>query len=136
MPSKTGVCFPQSCGSPIIKLLWPQGQIPQGFLVPLLDSQAGKPNSRVQNVHNGGRASLVFSSLCVTHPQDMGVDFILILPLIPSRGRFYFFFFFWMWGIFFGGIPAYIVNGCSTSSCDFGALVGDECASFYSTILK
>ena len=36
--------FPQSCGNPIIKSCWLQGQILWGFPVPLSDPQAGKPD--------------------------------------------------------------------------------------------
>ena len=44
---------------------------------------------------------------------------------------------FWKRGIFFGGFQHSPVNGCSTSSCNFGALAGgDECMSFYSAILN
>ena len=64
MPSKTGVCFPQSCGSPIIKLLWPQGQIPQGFLVPLLDSQAGKPDVGFRTFTTVGELLWYCSPVC------------------------------------------------------------------------
>ena len=45
----------------------------------------------------------------------------------------------WTWGIFFffGRFQHPPVNGCLTASCDFGALTGgDECMSFYSTILN
>ena len=42
----------------------------------------------------------------------------------------------WTWGIFFGGIQHFPLNGCSAASCNFGVLTGeDESASFYSVIL-
>ena len=42
-----------------------------------------------------------------------------------------------MWGIFFLWVPASSVNGCSTASCNFGALSGrDEHRYFYSAILN
>ena len=57
----------------------------------------------------------------------------VILPLLPS-----------CWGFsfalgrgvsFFGGIQHSLVDGCSTASCDFGVLTGeDELMSFYSAI--
>ena len=38
---------------------------------------------------------------------------------------------------FFGGFQCPPVNGCSTASCNFGALAGGcKCLSFYSTILN
>ena len=37
---------------------------------------------------------------------------------------------------FFGGIQHSLVDGCSTASCNFGVLTGEEeCTSFYSAIL-
>ena len=38
-------------------------------------------------LHNSGRTSLVllFSSRWVTHPADLGFDFIIIVPLLPSH---------------------------------------------------
>lgn len=36
-----------------------QGQVSWGFPVPFLDPQAGKPDVRLQNLHNSGRTSLV-----------------------------------------------------------------------------
>ena len=51
-------------------------------------------------------------------PLDMGFDFIVIVPILPSHCDFFAF-------------------GYSTASCDFGALVGgDEHTSFYSAILN
>ena len=39
-------------------------------------------------------------------------------------------------GIFFGGFHHSPVSGCSTASCDFGALAEDENSSFYSAVLN
>ena len=90
VPSKTGV---SGSLSPL-EGLWsnaagPQGQIPWGFSVPLLDPQAG-----IQNLHNAGRTSLVllFSSLWVTHLAGMGFDFIVIASLLLSCCSFFFVF--------------------------------------------
>ena len=89
----------------------------------------------VPNLHNSGRALvLLFSSLWVTHPAAVGFDFIMITPLLPS-----------CWGLFFVfglGVSSFSrfqhppVDDCSTVSCDFGALAGDECLCFYSAILN
>jgi len=56
----------------------------------------------------------------------MGFDFMLIVPL----------FVFGCGVSFFGGFQHPPVDGGSTVSCDFGSLAGDECTSFYSTILN
>ena len=91
----------------------------------------------VQNLHNSGRTSLVllFSSLWVTHLVGMGFDFIVIVPLLPSRCNFFFVF---GWGVsFFGGLQCPPVDDGSTASFHFGALAGgDGCTSFYCTVLK
>ena len=40
------------------------------------------------------------------------------------------------WGIFFGVIQHFAVNGCSAASCNFSIISGEvECMSFYSAIL-
>ena len=65
----------------------------------------------------------------------MGFDFIVIMPLLlPCCG---FFFVFEHGASFFGGFQWLPVGDGSTASCNFGALAGgDECTSFYSTILN
>ena len=68
----------------------------------------------------------------------MGFDFIMIVPLLQSHCSFFFVFgcgvsFFF----FLGRFQHPPVDGCSTASCDFGALTGGaECMSFYSAILN
>ena len=60
--------------------------------------------------------------------------FIIIVPFLPSRCGFFFIF---GHGVSFFGVFQHLpVNGCSTASCDFGALTGEECTSFYSAILN
>ena len=71
----------------------------------------------------------------VGHPSSRyGILFYHDYPLLPS-----------CWGLFFvfgHGVSSFSrfqhppVDGCSTVSCDFGALAGDECLSFYSAILN
>ena len=64
----------------------------------------------------------------------MGFYFIVIAPLLLSCCGF--FFVFECEVFFFGGFQC-SVNGCSTASCNFGALAGgDEHTSFYSAILN
>ena len=63
---------------------------------------------------------LMFSSLLVTHPAGIGIWFCCDLPLLPSRCGFFFLF---RRGVsLFGGFQHPSVDGCSTASCDFGAL--------------
>ena len=67
----------------------------------------------------------------------MGVefDFIVIAPLLASRCSFSIVL--WRGVSFIGEFQCPPVNGCSTASCDFGALAGgDEHTSFYSAILN
>ena len=65
----------------------------------------------------------------------MGFDFTVIVPLLPSRCSF--FFVFGLGVSFFGMFQHLLINGYSTTSCDFGAPKGgDEHMSFYSTILN
>ena len=118
-PPKTGV---SGSLSPL-EGLWsnptdPQGQIPWGFSVPLLDPQAG-----IQNLHNNARTSLalLFSSLWVTHLAGMGFDFIVIASLLLSCCCFFVF----ERGVsFFGGFQCPPVDCFSTANCNFGALAG------------
>ena len=101
------LCFSQSSRSPVIKSAGLQGQTPYGFPVPLLGSQAGKPDGGVQNLQNSSRTSLVllFSSLWVTHRAGIGTHRVThrvwfyhgcIYPTI-SLGHFLCL---WIWGIF------------------------------------
>ena len=65
--------------------------------------------------------------------QVRGLILNMTSPLLPS-----------CWGFsfalgrgvsFFGGIQHSPVDGCSARGCNFGVLAGDECTSFYSTVL-
>ena len=63
----------------------------------------------------------------------MGLEFIVIAPLLLSCCGFYFVF-----GreiSFFGGCPHPLVDSCSTASCSFGA-GGDGQTFFYPVILN
>ena len=65
----------------------------------------------------------------------MGFDFIMIASLLPSDWGF--FFVFGRGVSFFGGFQHPPVDGCSTASCNFGALAGgDARTSFYFAILN
>ena len=77
---------------------------------------------------------LLVSNLWVTYLAGMGFDLIMIVPFLPScRG----FFFVFACELSSFGPQRPPVNGCSTASCNFGALAGgDELTSFYSAILN
>ena len=124
------LCFPQSCGSPIIKFHWPSRSDSLRISSPFVRSPGWEAWCWVQNLHNGGRTSLVllFSRLWVSHLVGMGFDFIMIVPLLPSPSGF---FVTGHWVSFFGGFQHSPVNGCSEDNCNFGALAeGDEHMSF------
>ena len=53
----------------------------------------------------------------------MGFDFIMFAPLLPSHGGF---FVFGHRVSFLSGFHCSPVNGCLTTSCDFGALAGGD----------
>ena len=138
MPPETGVFVSPSPMEVLqLNLRGLQGQIPWGFPILLSDPQVGKPDVGVQNLQNSGRTSLVllFSSLWVTQLAGMGLDFIMIVPLLLSCCGFFFVF-----GCrvpFLDGFWHPPMDGCSTASCDFGALTGgDEHTVFYSAILN
>ena len=95
------------------------------------------PITNLGSLHDSRGTSLVylFSSLCVPHLVDTGLDFSVIAPLLPPHCSFCFVF---ECGVPFFGQPQRLpVDGCSTASCDFSALAaGYEHTSFYSAILK
>ena len=67
---------------------------------------------------------LLFSSLWVTPMMGMELDCIRIVPLLPSHCCCFFVF---GHGVpFFGRFQHPPVDGCSTASCDFGALTGRD----------
>ena len=78
---------------------------------------------------------LLFSGLWVTHPAILSFDFIEIVHLLPSHCGFFLVF---EHGVSsFCGFQCPSVNGCSTASCNFGALAGEgEQMFFYSVIWK
>ena len=70
------------------------------------------------------------------HPTGgYGFDFIMIVPLLLSCCGFFFVF---RCGVsFFGEFQHPPLDGCSTASCNFGALIeGNEHMPFYSAILN
>ena len=131
------LCFPQSSGRPSSNPTHPQGQIPWGFSVPLLDPQAGKPDVGFRMFRTVGELLWYYCSSVCGSPIQWVWDLILLwlYPLLLSHCSFFFVF---GCGIsFFGGFQYPPVNGCSTASCNFGVLTGgDEHMSFYSAILN
>ena len=126
VPSKTGVCFFQSSESPVIKARWPSRSDSLGIPSLTVRSQGWEYWHGVQNLHNSGRTSLVllFSSLWVTHLEGMVCDFIVIVPLLLSCCGFFFDF---GCGVsYFSRFQPPPVDGCSTTSCDFGTLTGGD----------
>ena len=126
------LCFPQSSGRPSSNPTHPQGQIPWGFSVPLLDPQAGKPDVGFRMFTTVGELLWYYCSSVCGSPIQWVWDLILF-GLYPSycltaasslsldAGY-----------LFFGGLQYLPVKGCSTATFDFSALSGeDECMSFY-----
>ena len=74
------LCFPWSCGSPVIKSRWPSKSASLGTPSPFAGYPGWKARHRAQSLHNSGRASLVilFSSLWVSHLLGKGFDFTLL----------------------------------------------------------
>ena len=67
----------------------------------------------------------------------MRFEFIVIVPLLPLLGAPSSSFVFGLGISFFGGFQCPPDNGCSTASCNFGVLTGeDKRTSFYSAILN
>ena len=135
--SQSGVsASPPSCGSLVIKPTGLQGQIPWRFPVPLLDPQAGKPDMRLRNFTTVGELCWYYCTPDCGSPSQWVWDLILSC-LHPSYHLVAASFVFGHGLSFFGGLQYPLVNGCSTASCDFGALAGgDEHTSFYSSILN
>ena len=135
MPFKSGVSV--SCNA--VEVLWldPDGlqnQVPWGFPIPFLDPQGWEAWHEAHNLHNQwSTLVLLFSSLWVTHPADIGSHFIVFAPLLACYCGFFFVFGYGVY--FFGGFQHPPMDGCSTACCNSGALRGDEHMSFYSAIL-
>ena len=130
------LCFPQSCGSPIIKSWWSSRSDSLGLPRPFFGSPSWENWHGVQNLNNSGRTSLIllFSCLWIIHPVVMG--FVLSwsclsyhLTVVSSLSL--------ELEYLFGGFQFSPFNGCSTASWNFGTIIrGDECHSFYVAILN
>ena len=100
------LCFPQSCGSPVIKSHWPSRPDSMRIPVPLLYPQAGKPDLGFRTFRTASLV-LLFSSMWVTHVMGVGSNFTVTAPLLVSH------FFF----VFGHGISLFLVG--SVSSCQW-----------------
>ena len=124
------LCFPQSCGSPVIKSHW----CLWGFLVLLLDPQSGKPDVGLRIFPTAKKLLLYYCSPICGSPIWKVCDLILA-RLYPSYHLItasslsldveYLFV-----------VGPSLLLGCSTCSCNLGALTGDEHTSIYFTILN
>ena len=118
----------------VIKSHWPSKSDFLGIPNPYARSLGWETRHGTQNFHNSRTSLVLLYGLWVTHLAEIGFGFIMTaLPTI-SHG----FFLVFACGLsFFGGCQCPPVNGCSTASCNFGALTGgDEYTSFYSAILN
>ena len=82
MPSKTGICFPQSCGSLVIKSYWSSWSDSLGVPSPFVGSPGWGAWCGILNLHNSGRTSflLLLSSLWVTLLAGMGLILSWLCP--------------------------------------------------------
>ena len=119
------LCFPQFCGSLLIKSHWPSETNSLGFLINLCQIPRLGTLTWGSEPHNRGRTSLEL--FWITHPAGMEFDFIVIsTPLLSHWG-------FFVFGVsFFDEFQHPPVDGCSAAHCNFVALAaGNEHISFY-----
>ena len=127
--------FSQSSGSPIIKSCWPSGLDSLGIPSPFVRSSGweawcgSEPFQWCKNFFG-----IIVLQSVGRPPAGYAFDLIRIVPLLLSCCDFFVF----ECGVsFFGEFWCSPINGCSTASCNFGALTGgDGCISFYSVILN
>ena len=86
--------FPQSCRSLVIKSCSPSKAVSLDVPSPFARYPGWEAWREAQNLHNSGRTSLVvlFSGSWATYLVGVGLDFILFVPLLPSRCSFLFVF--------------------------------------------
>ena len=116
------LCLPQCRGSPAAKAhTGLQRRIPWGFLVPLLDPQAGNPDVGLRTFTVVGELLWLLVLQFVRHPlAGMGFDFIIIAPLLPSLTLLCLL----MWGVFFCWFQRLSVAACSAGRCGFRPFPG------------
>ena len=85
MPSKSEVCFPQSCGSPVVKSFWPSKSDSLGFSVSWLDPQAGKPGMGFRTFTTVGELLWYYCSpVCGSPTHQVKSRDLILLCLHPS----------------------------------------------------
>ena len=128
--------FPQSSGSPMIKSHWPSRPDCQGLPWSFVGSPGWEAWYGFQNLHNSARTWLVlFSSLWVIHLASMGIDFIVIVPLLLAHCGFSLSLD--TWYLFLVGSSIHLPLSVKQVICNFVALAGgEECLSFYLAILN
>ena len=129
VPSKCGVCFPQSCGSPIIKFQWPSksdsvGMIPSPFV--------GSPGFEAFTT-----VGELLGYYCSPGPElpTWQVWIWFYHDCSPHTASLQWAFFGHGY-LFCHGFQCPPGNGCSTASWNFGSLAREKCTSFYTTILN
>ena len=87
------LCFPQTCGSLVIKSCWVSRSVSLGIPRPFLGSIDWEAWRGVLNLHKPWENFLGIIVLqFVYHPAGMRLDFIMIVPLLPSHCGFFFVF--------------------------------------------
>ena len=135
-PTRSGVCFSQSCGVPVIKSHWPSKPNALEAPPPMPDPQTVEPDVGLRTLTPVGELlqyncfpvcgsptqwvwDLIVSQMHLSY--HLIVAFSLSLEVEYLFGRFQYFF----------------IDGCSAVSCDFGVFVrGGERRPFYSAILS
>ena len=110
--------LPQSCGSLMIKNpAGLQGQIPWGFPVPLLDPQAGKPDTSFRTFTTVGELLWYYYSPVSESPTWWVWNLILswLHPSYHLAAACL-----WAQDIFFRWVPVTSCQCCSTARCSFG----------------
>ena len=122
---------------PVIKFHGPWRSDSLGISGPFAGSSGWEAWHEAQKLHNSERTSLVFIVLQIVgyQPSRYGIWFYRVCT--PLTISLLLLLCLWMWDTFFlGRFQHPPVDGCSKASCDFGALSGDECLSFYSAHLQ
>ena len=95
------LCFPQSCGSLVIKYHWPSRSDTLGIPNPFVRSPGWEAWRGVQNLHNSGRTSFGIFLQFMDHPlggyglwfyHDCGAPPTILLQFLLCL---------WTWGAFF-----------------------------------
>ena len=134
---KWSLCFPQSCGSLVIKSYWPSRSDSLGIPRHFVRSQAGKPGVGFRTLTRVGKLLWYYCSSICHPPGGHGIwllwfcpSYYLTVASSLSLDVGYLF-------LVGSGVLLLVVVRCSTASCDFGALAGGGmCASFYSATLN